>query len=1014
MPEGVGLQRVRDFTVQIRRPDTGEIVGTGVVVAADGRVVTCAHVIEAALGVPAREARDRVVGVFFPRLAHREQERTATIIGIFPDHDDDVVLLKIVGAITLTPRQVAILGTAEESEGHPFQSYGYRRLDDRPSGWAEGTIQGLVEAPERGTFQSEPIQLSSSQINRGMSGAAVLDKERNLVIGLVSDTWFPDPSTKDRDTAWAVDARVLSLAPLNVPLRDGALPLRQTLQPPPMEPAPPVPGPRLGVAWNTAPSRLEDFMGRAEQLGALTDDWTQARTHVTGLIGFGGEGKSSLARRWVEQIVESPEGVRPDGVFWWGFAEKPDADDFFNALLEYMTAGTIDPGKIGSTTAKAQYVGAMLGRGRYLFVLDGVETIQHRDGDRYGEFQSDPVAAFLGYIAAPDARSFAIVTSRIQLHDLCSYTTYAERDVTRLGAGDGLALLRAIGVQGSDEQLTSVVEEWDGHALTLSLLGAYLVETHRGDVTRAAAIPAPTIGEHRDVRIQHVLGQYDERLSEAEQAAVTAISLPRVPVDPTVVFGPVHSGWDLPEALRPLAGMGAEALNELVDRLIAYRLVRYDAEQTVLSVHPLVRSHYRARLEASGERASAGLHLLIAHAYLAHAHVDFNTWTERAANFQDVGSLEELRPAIEAVYHAALGGDHDLAKMVQALWIDRGLPTSWLSVRLGAAEAALDVRRNFFPERDLSRDPIQLVHLNGAGVQLENLGRLDEAQQLYTRALSAGLEGNDLALARNGARNLGPLLVMLGDLSAAADAGDQCLELYARIPDDPGATDVDRAQDLATVAWIAAARGDDATATGHFEEAVALMKAQGVPLLMGKAGLNYAEYLYRRGDVGRAIEALGVVQGAGEHLKRIGDQAECHRFWGILFGSVAMLRVDKWSEYEAKARESLNLAAKLSTRSTADHQIAALATRGTWAARLGDLDLARQELQAALDRSATRGFRLRQAEAFTGLAWLRVAERQFDAARTAAQTAIDISRAAGYFWGMRDAEAAAAVADARQ
>ncbi|MDO9347891.1 MAG: hypothetical protein Q7T47_01285 [Anaerolineales bacterium] len=68
--------------------------------------------------------------------------------------------------------------------------------------------------------------MTSSQINCGMSGSAVLDAERNLVVGIVSETWFPDLSTKDRDTAWAVNARVLRLKPLGLPLQDASLPLR--------------------------------------------------------------------------------------------------------------------------------------------------------------------------------------------------------------------------------------------------------------------------------------------------------------------------------------------------------------------------------------------------------------------------------------------------------------------------------------------------------------------------------------------------------------------------------------------------------------------------------------------------------------------------------------------------------------------------------------------------------------------------------------------------------------------
>ena len=45
----VRLQNLRDFTVQIRRTSDDAIVGTGIAVSTDGQIVTCAHVVEAAL-----------------------------------------------------------------------------------------------------------------------------------------------------------------------------------------------------------------------------------------------------------------------------------------------------------------------------------------------------------------------------------------------------------------------------------------------------------------------------------------------------------------------------------------------------------------------------------------------------------------------------------------------------------------------------------------------------------------------------------------------------------------------------------------------------------------------------------------------------------------------------------------------------------------------------------------------------------------------------------------------------
>ena len=92
----VRLQNLRDFTVQIRHPDTEQIVGTGIAVSMDGKVVTCTHVVEAALGVHPREAGDAEIGVYFPQARGGEvKDRRATVAGCFPQHDDDVVLLQL-------------------------------------------------------------------------------------------------------------------------------------------------------------------------------------------------------------------------------------------------------------------------------------------------------------------------------------------------------------------------------------------------------------------------------------------------------------------------------------------------------------------------------------------------------------------------------------------------------------------------------------------------------------------------------------------------------------------------------------------------------------------------------------------------------------------------------------------------------------------------------------------------------------------------------------------------------
>jgi hypothetical protein len=123
MPDtnNVRLQNLRDFTVQIRN-DADKIVGTGIAVSMDGKIVTCRHVVETA--IKSKVAEDAEVCVYFPKVNGRAAEKCKAIVEkFFPMNDDDVVLLSISeGKIPLAPGQVAILGTAEESEDNPFRS----------------------------------------------------------------------------------------------------------------------------------------------------------------------------------------------------------------------------------------------------------------------------------------------------------------------------------------------------------------------------------------------------------------------------------------------------------------------------------------------------------------------------------------------------------------------------------------------------------------------------------------------------------------------------------------------------------------------------------------------------------------------------------------------------------------------------------------------------------------------------------------------------------------------------
>lgn len=583
------LQDLRKFTVHIRNLND-ETVGTGFIVSSDGKIITCAHVICTALGVEPHNALDRQVKVYFPSYSRGVAEtKQAKVVLCLPQNNDDVALLQLVGdSISLSPDQIAVLGNAEASVDHSFRSYGFRPLPPYNGGLAIGHILGPVDSPPGKQLLVDPIQLSSENIAPGMSGAPVLDRERNLVVGVVSETNIPDSrTTKDRDTAWAVNAQLLRFDPFKLSIRDDPLPLGivpqldiNTLLTTTVSPSP-------GIQLNGAPRPLVEWVGRNHLLQALTRDWADLQYRVTAIVGIVGQGKSSLARQWLSSLEKNAAPSRPDGIFWWNFNEAPSADTFFRALLDFLWDGQI-PGQISEEEqmkAPERIIGAVLGTRRYLFILDGLESLQQQDGDQFGLVQDERLRRLLRYMAAPIHKSFCLITSRIPVLDLIEYATYTQRELGPLNFDEGRALLRRIGVSGSDAQLDKVIEDQDGYAFMLSRSGKLLVKEYHGDITYINQF---------DMKKDMFNEFYNNLLTDVEHTFLMLFSAFRLPVCSDTLTKVFRTKINI--LATAIAVLGEEDFNRLIQHLVGLMILTENEQQGCYTSHDLFRSHYAERL----------------------------------------------------------------------------------------------------------------------------------------------------------------------------------------------------------------------------------------------------------------------------------------------------------------------------------------------------------------------------------------------------------------------------------
>ena len=993
------LQNLRNFTVQIRHAETDEIVGTGIAISMDGEIVTCKHVLEGAVISQTANIETGEVGVYFPRAKGEKKNRRAKLARYFSDSKDDVVVLQVIGKPPpLAPEQIAILSDAERSAGNPFRSYGYRKLDGFDDAWADGKIMGSVSPPKGTKLLVDPIQLDSKHINHGMSGAAVLDAERNLIVGIVSDTYFADQSGKDRDTGWAVNARVLTFDPFNVSLYEGEfLELKEAAKPSDdvMSQAKDFVKQDLSLTEHAAPIPPSEWVGREELLDQLNQDWNDAETKVVGLIGFGGEGKSSLASRWIDDLLHNPDQKQPDGLFWWSFYDRRSVDEFFEAALTYLSDNDEELlARCKSPNARAHQIAAMLYNGNYLFVLDGLEVMQKQKGDDYGEFGNKNLREFLEYFSAPGHSSFCLITSRAPVFDLMDHTTFKHRDVTRLSDNEGCNLLKNVGVKGSKPDLKKAVELWDGHAITLSLIGAYLAEVHNGDIAHLNEIEPPTADEPRYERVHRILRRYDEHLTADERAFLQLFSAFRTPVKDEA-FDRVFRTKTSDDALNaPIADLSDDEFETLIKRLLNYRILRHDPQENHYTTHPLIRSHYLTLLTNRDSSQTQRTHEQIKDFYLSVA-----------GDVPHHPTLDDLIPLIEVVHHACQAGAYDEAYCIS----DERISQKNLHVlahQLGAYETQLMIMSEFFPNSDTSQKPLVSDPndkgwiLNTVGACLMNLGRLGEAAPFYDRGVMIAKVMSNWGNASSSYHNLADLYANLGRLAESAQAAMEALQLARRADHKWGEKAC-----LGWLAWGEHLLGKSDSANKDFLQAESLERESDPDkqYLSSLDGIQHADHLRR---VGKADYAQQVTEANLEICERnhwADDISRSHRVLGDLAADAGdHEQAGQHYETALKIARSISFLPAL---------IEALLARGCWQAKQAVAEehaplsqQASSDLNEALDYALKGGYRIYEADIRIALAWAHLANKQPETARQEAKHALSMSEEMGYYWGKLDAE----------
>ena len=193
------------WLVRVRTPD-GAVAGAGILVG-DHLALTCAHVVNSALGQPSMEVSAPAGNVLldFPFSLTRNPCPASVIEqGWEPINqlgEGDMAVVRLAGNAPDDSRQVPWV-PFRSVWGHPYRAYGFPPGNDRGE-WTRGELLG---PSGRDWIQLEAMKVTGAAIEQGFSGSPVWDERLRGVVGMI----VAEDLDRQQRTAFMIPIQVLT------------------------------------------------------------------------------------------------------------------------------------------------------------------------------------------------------------------------------------------------------------------------------------------------------------------------------------------------------------------------------------------------------------------------------------------------------------------------------------------------------------------------------------------------------------------------------------------------------------------------------------------------------------------------------------------------------------------------------------------------------------------------------------------------------------------------------------
>ncbi len=456
----------------------------------------------------------------------------------------------------------------------------------------------------------------------------------------------------------------------------------------------------------------EIFIGRKKELRQLSEIISAQSSPGAQIIGFGGEGKTSLILHFLERNKELFINMGFEFIYGYCFYQLDESafiDEFYYRLCADDTPA--------DNAIKVIKLCRELEKRRILLVLDGLEIFQAQDG----VVNSPNLDTIIRY--AIDGSSSVICCSRLALPyplQLIDLQPLADDEVGEV--------LRGWGIDTRQSKLMAIARERVGnHALSVRLF-AILTKSYPDDIRSTLSGEPSELNWGQlssiNTNIESILAYYNNFIQETEVEIITVISLFVRPVAVAIAMDCIAEclGDDC---------QGYGQVQSAVKKLIDLRLIAQKSGSN-LTMHPSIREYYREQLDSDVARRWHGL--------IADYFVELtqNSCPEHIDRLSDFSCI---------CYHASQAGEWTLFHDTFYRTINRNY-RNFLGNNLGSWEDFYLLSKMTIPPGNDKPVIHPEYYLSSIARALKHLGRTSEALTHYLKCLSLCVNNRHYETAR--------------------------------------------------------------------------------------------------------------------------------------------------------------------------------------------------------------------------------------------------------------------------